>query len=43
MGEKCFDVARPSKAFASTRRFCVACYRLVLDETEKDLAELRYL
>lgn len=43
MDDKCYDVPRPSKPFASTRRLCLACYLLVLDETARDLAELRNL
>ena len=40
MGHKCYDVPRPSKPFGSPRRFCVACFWLVLVQTKRDLAEL---
>jgi hypothetical protein len=40
MGASCFDVPQPQKKFASTRRFCTTCYRAVLEQTKRDLAEL---
>lgn len=43
MGEKCYDVPQPSKAFNSSRRFCGACFKLVLAQTKADLAELEGL
>lgn len=43
MGEKCYDVPQPQKKFASTRRFCAACYREVLLQTRRDLTEVEAL
>jgi hypothetical protein len=39
-GEKCFDIPNPRKAFSNSRRFCAACFKLVLAKTEADLREL---
>jgi hypothetical protein len=38
--DKCFDVPQPQKSFSATRRFCSACFGLVLEQSKKDLAEL---
>jgi len=43
MGDKCYDVPQPQKKFASTRRFCLACYRAVLEQTRRDLADVEKL
>jgi len=43
MGVNCYDIAQPQKKFASTRRFCVTCYRAVLAQTRQDLAEAEAL
>jgi len=43
MGEKCYDVPQPKMKFASTRRFCAACYREVLLQTRRDLTEMEAL
>jgi hypothetical protein len=43
MGENCYDIPQPQKKFASTRRFCTACYRAVLQQTKHDLAEVEAL
>ncbi len=39
-GEACFDVPKLGTSFTSTRRFCVACFKLVLEQTKKDLTVL---
>jgi len=39
-GDKCFDIPNPRKAFSNSRRFCVACFKLVLAKTKADLSEL---
>jgi len=39
-GEKCFDIPNPHKAFSNPRRFCAACFTLVLAKTKTHLAEL---
>ncbi len=39
MGEKCYDIPRAGKKFRNARRFCSACFVLVLEETGKDLAK----
>lgn len=41
--DKCYDVPQPSKPFASTRRFCDGCFKDVLAETKRDIAELEAL
>jgi hypothetical protein len=38
-GDACFDVPQPQKPHASTRRFCVKCFRCVLEQTKSDVAE----
>ena len=43
MGVKCYDVPQPQKKFASTRRFCAACFLAVLQQTKRDLAEVEAL
>lgn len=43
MGQKCYDVPQPSKPFSSTRRFCVDCFRKVLEKTWEDLTEIEAL
>jgi hypothetical protein len=40
MGAKCYDIPQPLKAFSSTRRFCEACFRSVLEKTKQDLSEI---
>lgn len=40
MGERCYDVPQPSKPFSRTRRFCVPCFKNVLDKTKEDLTEM---
>lgn len=39
-GDKCFDIPNPRKAFSNSRRFCVACFKIVLDKTKADVAKL---
>lgn len=39
-GEKCFDVPNPREAFSNSRRFCVACFKVVLAKTKADLTAL---
>jgi hypothetical protein len=38
-GEKCFDIPNPRKAFSNSRRFCQACFKLVLAKTREDVAQ----
>lgn len=40
-GTTCFDIPKTGGAFSSMRRFCGACYKKVLEQTEKDLADLK--
>jgi len=42
-GVLCYDVPQPSKPFAYPRRFCATCFANVLEQTSRDLAELRQL
>ena len=39
-GEKCFDIPNPRTAFSNSRRFCQACFKLVLAKTMADVAKL---
>ena len=39
-GEKCFDVPNPRTAFSNSRRFCRACFKIVLAKTRADIAKL---
>lgn len=39
-GEDCYDVPQPQKPHSSTRRFCARCFRRVLKQTKRDVAEL---
>lgn len=38
-GEKCFDIPNPRKAFSNSRRFCAACFKIVLAKTSADIAK----
>jgi len=42
-GEDCYDVPRPQKPHASTRRFCAECFERVLKQSQRDLDELEAL
>lgn len=42
-GEKCFDIPNPRKAFSNSRRFCVACFKIVLSKTRVDIEKLEGL
>ena len=42
-GEDCYDVPQPQKPHSSTRRFCVQCFEGVLEQSHRDLDELRAL
>lgn len=39
-GEKCFDIPNPRKAFSSSRRFCLSCFKHVLEKTAQHLDDL---
>lgn len=43
MGEKCFDVPKPTAKFSSSRRFCRACFAHVLAQTRQDLTQMEAL
>lgn len=43
MDEKCYDVPQPSKSFSRPRRFCPVCFEAVLEQTRRDVAELKDL
>lgn len=43
VGADCFNVPRSTNGFSVEKRFCKACYDGVLDQTQKDLNELRML
>lgn len=37
----CFDIPKLGQAFTSSKRFCRICYEQVLEQTEKDLNQLK--
>jgi len=43
MGQTCYDVPQPPKKFSASRRFCLACFKTVLEKTRQDLAALEAL
>jgi hypothetical protein len=40
MGEPCFDIPNPRKSFSNPRRFCVACFKLIVVKTKGHIAEI---
>jgi hypothetical protein len=38
-GDKCFDIPNPRTAFSNPRRFCPACFKMVLAKTREDVAK----
>jgi hypothetical protein len=42
-GEKCFDIPNPRTAFSNDRRFCQACFKIVITKTKADIAKLETL
>jgi hypothetical protein len=36
-GERCVDIPNPRAAFSSARRFCVNCFRRVIEKTKADI------
>jgi hypothetical protein len=42
-GEKCFDIPNPRTAFSNSRRFCSACFKIVLFKSKADVAKLEAL
>jgi hypothetical protein len=42
-GARCFDVPNPRTKFASSRRFCPACFQLILEKTRRDIDVLARL
>ena len=40
-GDDCFNIPRAGQGFSTEKRYCNDCYGNVLDQTQKDLAELR--
>lgn len=42
-GTECFDIPKIGSTFSSTWRYCYGCYKKILDQTEKDLEELKDL
>jgi hypothetical protein len=39
-GENCIDIPNPRSAFSNSRRFCSACFKIVLAKTRADIAKL---
>ena len=39
--EKCYDIPNPHAPFSAKRRFCISCFREILDKTETDLTGIR--
>ena len=40
-GATCYDVPRPGKQHASTRRFCQNCFDEILEQSRRDLDNFR--
>jgi hypothetical protein len=42
-GNDCFGIPRLGSGFSNLKRYCKECYSRVLEQTEKDLADLKIL
>jgi hypothetical protein len=42
-GEKCFDIPNPRTAFSNSRRYCSACFKLVLAKTLADVSKFEVM
>jgi hypothetical protein len=40
-GAVCYGIPRLNRPFSKPGRYCQECYNRILDQTEKDLQELR--
>lgn len=40
-GSSCFEIPQAGNGFTSQKRFCTECYKKVIEQTEKDLSELK--
>lgn len=43
MGETCYQIPKAGNGFNSARRYCMNCYCKILEQTQKDLEELKSL
>lgn len=43
MGTNCIEIPKLGQAYATPRRVCDECFRLIVRKTEEDLAEIRKL
>ena len=41
--EKCFDVPNPRSSFASSKRFCIVCFKRILEKTKEDTMSFELL
>ncbi len=39
--ERCFDIPKTSGPFKSTKRYCTGCFTSILEQTDKDIDELK--
>lgn len=42
-GQDCFGIPRAGSGFSSIRRFCKYCFEKILEQTQKDLDEIKKL
>lgn len=42
-GDACFGIPKLGTGFSNHKRFCATCYKNILEQTRRDLAELEQL
>jgi hypothetical protein len=40
-GAHCFNIPKAGQGFSKEKRYCLVCYKNVIEQTEKDLVELK--
>lgn len=40
-GVRCFDIPKVGGAFRNTKRYCGECFKSILEQTDKDVSELK--
>jgi hypothetical protein len=43
IGAECFNIPKSGNGFVTEKRFCKSCYDKVIEQTQKDLEELKIL
>ncbi len=41
VGQDCFGIPKGGSGFSSLKRYCSSCFKKIIDQTQKDLEELR--